>query len=111
MIISFYLPIPILLIYLLWGRLYVDQKLNLKSEPWVGFLFYVLLGYLLIFSGVIYNRYNSGIVDMLIQSLYYVIPFILAYSAIALMINISNKDGDESVGRQTFAVSFGINMT
>ena len=27
------------------------------------------------------------------------------------MINISNKDGDESVGRQTFAVSFGIKTT
>mgnify|MGYP001376598366 CR=1 FL=1 len=27
------------------------------------------------------------------------------------MIDISNKNGDESVGRQTFAVSFGINTT
>ena len=77
----------------------------------MGLLFYVLLGYLLILSGVIYNRYNSGIIDMLIQSSYYVIPFILAYSAIALMINISNKDGDESVGRQTLAISFGIKTT
>ena len=109
--VDFVVIFPILLIYLIWGRLYVDQKLNLKSGPWIGFLFYVLLGYLLILSGVIYNRYNSGIMDILIQSSYYVIPFILAYSAIALMINISNKDGDESVGRQTIAVLFGINTT
>jgi len=107
--IDFIVIFPLFLIYILWGRLYVDQKLNLKSRPWMGLFFYVSLGYLLILSGVIYNRYDSGAIDMIIESIYYAIPFILAYSSIALMIDISNKNGDESVGRQTFTVSFGVN--
>ena len=40
---------PIMLMYLVCGRLYSNQKINLKSNLWMGLAFYLFLGYYLFF--------------------------------------------------------------
>jgi len=77
----------------------------------MGLAFYLFFGYLLIFSGVIYNRYDSSIIYILIESSIYTIPFLLAYISVALVINILDSSGDQSAGRETCAISFGIRTT
>ena len=107
-IVDYAVVAPIIFMYLICGRLYSDQTFNLKSNPWMGLAFYLIFGYMLILSGIIYNRYDSSIIQMLVQSSLYTIPFLLAYISIALVINISDSNGDQLVGRETFAISFGV---
>ena len=110
-VVDYAVAFPVMIMYLVCGRLYSNETINAKSNLWMGLAFYLTLGYLLILSGVVYNRYDSSIIYILVESLVYTIPFLLAYISVALVINILDSSGDRLVGRETCVTSFGIRAT
>ena len=62
--IDIYLLFPVGIIFMVWGKLYNDQKYNWKSRAWLGLLANILCGYLLLLIGLFFNN-----------SLYYIVLY------------------------------------
>ena len=98
---------PLLFIFIIWGIMYNNENSNWKGDPWLGFFSNLGCGYLLILCGMIYNRSNIEFHILLINSIKYILPFILAYASIVLLANIPDKDGDKAIDKNTLTVIFG----
>ena len=110
--VSWIVGFPMLLLYLLWGRLYNHEKYNWKSNPWLGLLCNVSCGYFLILSGILYV--NDSIVflfSVISSSLIYTIPFLFAYFSVVLLANIPDFEGDNLTKKKTFTVIYGVKNT
>ena len=109
-LVDYIVLLPIILIFIVCGKLYTSEKLSIKDNQWMNFLFYLNFGYLLMLSGIFYNRYDSKILDLIIESTPYMIPFLLSYGAVILVINILDLKSDKASRRRTFALSLGVGV-
>jgi len=110
MLVDYMILFPIIIMFLVCGRLYVSKSLHLKTNSWMNFIFYFILGYFSILSGVFYKRYDSKIFELIVESLPYMIPFLLLSGSVVLAINILDSNGDKISNRNTFALSLGVRL-
>ena len=109
--VSWEVVVPLLMLYLIWGILYNDERYNWKTNPLLGVFANLACGYLLILCGMVYNRYDMSIQFILFNSFIYIIPFIFAYASIVLLVNIPDKNGDTVTNKNTLTVVLGDRMT
>ena len=98
---------PLLFIFLIWGITYNNEQFNWKGDPYLGFFSNLVCGYLLILSGMIYNRFDLELHTLIANSIKYIVPFIFAYASIVLLANIPDKEGDKAIDKNTLTVVFG----
>ena len=106
-LVDYIVLLPIIIMYIICEKLYTNEKLSLKENPWMNFIFYLLIGYFLILSGIFYNRDDSKIIDLIFQSFPYTIPFLMSYGSVVLAVGILDSNGDKLSNRGTFALSLG----
>lgn len=111
LVVDYLLLIPIGIIFLVWGKLYNNENYKWKSYPWLGLAANILCGYLLLVTGMFYNRGVLSFSLILYQSLLYCIPFIFAYTSVILLANIPDKQGDKESLKNTFTVIYGVKST
>ena len=109
--IDYLVILPMLLIFIVWGIMYNNERFNWKGRPLFGLFANLVCGYLLILSGMIYNRFNLDFYILVINSIKYITPFLLAYASIVLLANIPDKEGDEAIDKKTLTVAFGTKNT
>ncbi len=111
LLIDYLILFPIGIIFLVWGKLYNHKNYNWKSKPWHGLIANILCGYLLILTGMLFNRETMSISTLLLQSFIYCLPFMLAYSSIVLLANVPDENGDKDSSKNTFTVIYGVKTT
>ena len=99
--------IPIIIMFMLCGKLYTSKKLSLKDNQWLNFTFYLIIAYFLVLSGAFYNRFDNNIFDLIYNSFVYIIPFLLLCCSVVLVIGILDSNGDELSNRLTFSLLLG----
>lgn len=103
--------LPMVLLYLICGMLFTNQNFNFKQNMFMNFLFYIILAFLLILSGLIYSRSDMTIISLFSLSLKFIFLFLLIYGAVVLAINILDQEGDQKSNRITIPQNIGIRFT
>lgn len=102
---DFQLFLVLLMLLLVWGYCYNYQPFVWKDKAIMGIIANLLGGVFLFLIGWI----MAG--DFQLWALIQMIPYILAWGAVALLTTIPDKEGDAKHDKNTFAVKFGGKVT
>ncbi len=97
-------------IYLVWGILYNHKLFKWKKRPILGLVANSIAGVLLFMVGwylVMANQLNSQLIIMDIVMFQYMVPYILCFSAVALITTLPDMKGDVKSGDKTFPIVYG----
>jgi len=96
-------------IYLLWGIVYNKPPYEWKKHPLLGILTNMVIGIILFLMGWLHVAGSEGLELKLMIT--YMIPYVLCFTAVSLMTNIPDINGDLTENARTFSVVFGRRTT
>jgi len=92
-------------IHLFWSTLFYHRKYHWSKLPILGIIGHGFSGFSLFMLGWSYTSSNLG------MGLLFSIPYLLAFIGVSLVTTIPDIEGDKQVGKNTFAVRYGIRST
>ena len=96
-------------IYILWGITYNKSPFEWKKHPYLGILTNVAIGIILFLMGWLQVTGIEGI--EILKLVILMTPYVLCFTAVSLMTNIPDINGDISESANTFSVVFGRRTT